>query len=127
MSRPQLKTLLNNLGGEARLREIVFDFYNRMSRDILIGFFFTGKDIEQIASRQSEFLLFAMGANLNYSGRPPQTAHFALPPILPGHFDRRLALLEQTLTDHKIQKNDIQAWLRFEKAFREIVITPNQN
>jgi len=121
VSKVRLKNLLQSIGGEDRLREILRDFYHRMSEDILIGYFFTGKDLNSIADRQSDFLIYAMGASTTYQGKLPTSAHLELPPILKGHFDRRLVILRQTLKDHGLRDPDIQNWIDFESAFREVV------
>jgi truncated hemoglobin YjbI len=97
-----------------------------MSKDILIGFFFTGKDTDAIADKQAEFLLRGMGITPSYTGKAPAQAHEELPPILAGHFDRRLTILEQTLRDHGVPQTDIQTWLGFENAFREGIVKPER-
>jgi truncated hemoglobin YjbI len=114
----KLRALYAHLGGEDAVRAILRDFYGRMSRDLLVGFFFEGKDVEHIADQQLKFLLRAMGARKTYAGKAPATAHLALPPILKGHFDRRLRLLEDTLRDHGLSEKDIRTWIEFESAFR---------
>jgi len=108
-------------GDPARVHRILEDFYQRMASDILLDFFFTGKDLKAIAAKQAEFLLRAMGATPSYSGRPPAQAHLAMPPILSGHFDRRLKLLEETLRAHGLPEDAIQTWLGFENTFREVI------
>jgi len=118
---PALRALYQHLGGEAKLREIVLDFYNRMERDVMIGFFFHGRDIEAIAGKQSEFLLKAMGATSSYQGKAPADAHADLPRIKRGQFDRRLKILEETLLEHQLAAEDIRSWLGFENAFRSVV------
>jgi hemoglobin len=123
LSKPQLKNLYQKIGGEAGLREILQDFYRRMANDTLIGFFFSGKDLEHIALQQQAFLMRAMGATLSYSGKPPAQAHDELPPILKGHFDRRLRLLEETLKDHGLSEDEIRTWISFENAFRSAVMS----
>ena len=90
-----------------------------MAKDVLIGFFFDGRDVDAIAEKQKEFLMRAFGASSSYSGKPPAQAHTALPPILSGHFDRRLKLLETTLLAHGLSRVDIDLWIGFENAFRE--------
>ncbi len=94
-----------------------------MSKDILIGFFFACKDIDLIADRQHEFLLFAMGARTAFAGKDPKSAHRELPPILKGHFDRRLTLLKEVLEDYSLSDEDIRTWIDFEAAFRPVVET----
>src|SRR4051794_10533266 len=120
--KPELKALYHRIGEEAGLERILKDFYHRMSQDVLIGFFFEGKDIDAIVMRQKTFLMRAMGASPSYSGKPPATAHEALPPILAGHFDRRLKILEQTLQAHGLSEQEAKVWLGFENAFREAIV-----
>ena len=121
LTRPDLARIYRHVGGEDGLRKILRDFYQRMSQDILIGFFFSGKDLNSIAEMQKAFLMRAMGATPSYSGQPPAKAHDSLAPILSGHFDRRLRILEQTLADHGVRAEDIRTWIAFEEAFRGAV------
>ena len=104
-----------------RVRALVFEFYRRVRNDVLIGFFFDGHDIDQIAQKQLEFLLRAMGATPSYQGKAPAQAHTKLPPILSGHFDRRLRVLEETLRDGGLDEESIRAWIGFENAFRPAI------
>ena len=94
-----------------------------MSQDILIGFFFDGKDSDSIADKQLEFLLVAMGVQPQFQGKGPAQAHLGLPPILKGHFDRRIFILAETLKDHGLEEKEIKAWISFEKAFENVVVT----
>jgi truncated hemoglobin YjbI len=123
VSRPELARIYRNIGGEDGLTRILRDFYRRMSGDVLIGFFFEGKDTDAIADQQRAFLMKAMGATPSYSGKPPAQAHRAIAPILAGHFDRRLRLLEDTLKAHGLAAEDIRIWVDFESAFREGIVT----
>lgn len=116
-----LAALYQNLGGEPGLRKILSDFYQRMGQDVMLGFFFQGKDLESIARNQGNFLMRAMGASPSYSGQPPAQAHRSMAPILPGHFDRRLRILEDTLRAHGVAEADIRTWVGFEEAFRSAV------
>jgi hemoglobin len=123
LSRKDLQLLFREVGSEARLRLVLRDFYGRMTSDVLVGFFFVGKDSHEIAEKQLHFLMRAMGQSSVYRGKSPARAHENLPPILAGHFDRRLKLLEQTLRDHEFSENAIQLWLRFEGSFRAGIVT----
>jgi truncated hemoglobin YjbI len=122
VTRKNLNQLYKNIGSERRLQEILEDFYTRMSKDILIGYFFSGKDILHIAHQQMGFLLQAMGASQTYTGNSPTQAHGNLPPILAGHFDRRIVLLSETLRDHGLSEADSKIWINFEKAFRKAIV-----
>jgi hemoglobin len=121
INRTDLARIYSNIGGEAGLEAILKDFYKRLSNDVMIGFFFSGKDLQFIAEKQKQFLMRAMGATPSYSGKPPAQAHSNLAPILPGHFDRRIQILQQTLKDHHLSENDISTWIQFESTFRESI------
>jgi hemoglobin len=121
--KPELKALFERVGGEIGVQDILLDFYGRMARDVLIGFFFAGKDVDAIAMKQKSFLMRAFGATPSYSGKPPADAHTELPPILRGHFDRRLQILEETLRDHGVAVEDIRTWVGFENAFRDQIVS----
>ena len=123
LNKPELKRLYQHIGSEARLEAILKDFYARMKDDVLIGFFFDGKDTDEIARIQKQFLLRAMGVTPSYSGKPPATAHEKIAPILRGHFDRRLQILEQTLKDQGLSPEDVTTWITFENAFRDAIVT----
>lgn len=64
----------------------------------------------------------AMGVIHSYQGKSPAQAHLNLPPILKGHFDRRLKLLEQTLRIHGLSEEDIELWIQFENTFRDKIV-----
>lgn len=121
VSRPELKRIYERLGGEAPLGALMERFYERMAQDTMLGFFFYGKDLKAIASKQKEFLMRAMGATTSYSGKAPAQAHDALPPIRRGMFDRRLRILEEVLREAGLSAEDIRIWVAFEEAFREAV------
>ncbi len=121
LERPELRALGTALG-ETRIRQIVGRFYRRMADDILVGFFFDGRDLDLIADRQSAFLYRAMGLRESYTGLPPADAHQNLPPILAGHFDRRLTLLEDLLVEEGLAPHQIATWIQFENAFRAGIV-----
>ena len=122
-SREELAQLVNEIGGETALLAILKDFYERMSKDILIGFFFEKHDLNRIALMQSKFVLNAAGLIPAFEGKGPSTAHISLPPILTGHFDRRIVLLRETLLAHTLSAEQIESCVRFEESFRAIVVS----
>lgn len=122
LKRPDLEALYLAVGQEAGLQALLEDFYQRMSDDVMIGFFFVGKDLKHIATMQKKFLMKAMGAAKSYEGLPPAQAHLKLAPILTGFFDRRLQILKETLADHRLTPAQIETWVTFENAFREGIV-----
>lgn len=122
VEKPELRALGAALG-EERIAGIVRRFYDKIAGDVLIGFFFEGHDLDRIAAMQTAFLLRAMGLRPSYTGKPPATAHSALAPILTGHFDRRLFLLDAHLASEGLDVTQRAIWLGFENAFRESIIS----
>lgn len=118
---PSARGMVDRIGGPERLRVILADFYARMARDPMLGFFFSGRDLERIVAGQHAFLLRALGATDRFDGRHPGVAHRGLPPILRGHFDRRLQILSETLADHGVAEADARRWRRLEESFRGVV------
>ena len=135
MERPKVKSpgreelqkiftaVIRQVGGEEAFRAILHDFYRRMHEDTMIGFFFDGKDLHHIAEQQANFILNAAGLRDRFEGKGPSTAHVALPPILPGFFDRRLRILEETLAAHGIPEPLAKQWVQFEESFRAVVVS----
>ena len=123
-TRQELKKIYAYLNhSEEKLLEILLRFYQNQHEDILIGFFFENKDLAHIAQMQMGFLLKAWGIQETYSGKTPGKAHNALPPILGGHFDRRIKILESTLESFQIPTNLISTWIKFETSFRDLIVT----
>lgn len=110
------------LGGVDTVEAILTAFYKKMSLDLMLGFFFEGKDLSHIISQQRDFLCKAMGLTKRYLGKPPGRAHRAVPPILKGHFDRRLVLLRETLREFGLSEKSIEAWIGFEEVFRKGIV-----
>lgn len=123
LARKLDSAFLERLGGESRLEALLIEFYERQARDILIGFFFDGRDLVDIARRQKSFLLKVMGVTHHYTGKAPQNAHRSLPPILAGHFDRRLKILQELLEEKGLSPQDVQRWVELERSFRPTIVS----
>ena len=67
-------SLLELAGGEPGLRAVVEDFYEHVFGDVMIGFFFLGKDREELVRLEVEFVMRALGAGTTYTGRPIDVA-----------------------------------------------------
>lgn len=114
--------LFDLVGGDA-LRAVVTDFYDRLFRDVMIGFMFQGKDKAQLIQREWEFTAGFLGApNIGYSGRPMRTAH-AQHRIFGGHFERRLQILRETMADHHVPAPVQAAWIDHTQALRAQITT----
>lgn len=116
------KGLIDRLGGVESVRELLDRFYLRLFDDVLVGFFFVGHDRATIVEGQLQFLRWATGEQADLAGRHPSTAHEGLPPILGGHFDRRLVVLDEVLREEGVADADREAWLRIERSMRKHLV-----
>lgn len=113
--------LVGRIGGAEVLRRILRRFYARLAADPMVGFFFAGRDLGAIIDGQYAFLLWAFGEVPQLRARHPRDAHGELPPILRGHFDRRLQILRETLEEAGLAAADVEAWLKLERSMRRHV------
>ena len=109
-------TLFDRIGRDA-LRAVIADFYDRVFRDVMIGFMFQGKNKQHLIDREWELAAALLGADVKYTGRPLAAAH-AQHTIFGGHFERRKQLLRETLRDHAVDPEIQQVWLDHTEALR---------
>ncbi|MFT7486558.1 MAG: hemoglobin [Candidatus Paceibacteria bacterium] len=111
------QALFELAGGEERLRPLLQDFYDRVFDDVMIGFFFKGKDKALLVQLELEFALKMLGADVEYSGRSLPEAH-AAHMIMGGQFNRRLVILKETLTDHNMPSEVFEHWIEHTLSLR---------
>lgn len=107
-------------GGEPALRALIEDFYDSLFRDVMIGFFFAGKDQEELVQLELEFVMNHLGADQPYSGRPLREAH-AEHRIMGGQFNRRLQLLKEAMERHGLHPDVREAWIDHTLSLRSQV------
>lgn len=110
-------SLFEQLGGEPALRQIIASFVERVTNDVMIGFFFRNVDRARLEEKEYEFAAEHLGADVKYSGRPIRQAH-AAHPIMGGQFMRRLQLLKETLAEHGAPAAVVEHWIEHTKALR---------
>jgi truncated hemoglobin YjbI len=103
--------------GEAKLRAVLTDFYDRVFRDVMIGFMFQGKDKQHLIEREYEMTAKMLGANVEYRGQPLRTAH-ARHTIFGGHFERRTQIMREAMADHDVDPEVRQIWIDHTNALR---------
>jgi hemoglobin len=104
--------------GEAKLRAVLADFYDRVFADVMIGFMFAGKDRAHLVEREYELTARMLGApGVTYRGLPMRTAH-GKHTIFGGQFERRLQLLKQTIADHGVDPDVARVWIEHTLALR---------
>lgn len=107
--------------GEERVRRLVHTFMERVFADPMIGFYFQGRSLSRIRELECRFALAHLGGGDVYNGRPLDEAHGALR-IFGGHFDRRTALLRETLLEDGVDNDIVLRWLAHTERQRELVV-----
>ena len=107
----------NRLGGPTGLRTIVDDFVDRVTRDMMIGFFFRAVNKDRLKELEYQFAAAHLGGPSAYEGRPLPQAH-GPHRIMGGQFNRRLKILEDTLRAHHVDSDIVAEWLAHNEALR---------
>ena len=115
-------SLFQRLGGEAKLREIVDTFIDRVFADPMIGFFFRHADRARIKEMEFQLAAEFLGAEIKYSGQPLDKVH-AKHPIMGGQFARRRQIFKETLEFFEVQDEIKSALLNHTDRLRPL-ITP---
>lgn len=114
------------LGGNEGIRPIIDDFIERVTSDVMIGFFFRAVDKDRLKALETQFAVAHLGGPPAYEGRPLPQAH-AHHRIMGGQFNRRLRLLEQTLNDHAVAADITAAWLAHNESMRAHITANTAN
>ncbi|GAB4195996.1 MAG: hypothetical protein OHK0013_02790 [Sandaracinaceae bacterium] len=109
--------------GEDVVRAITRDLVARMSKDLLIGFFFAKADLERLAELEYQHAAAFLGAPVRYEGRPLDRVHHPRR-IFGGQFDRRLVILGEVLAAHHVPEDIRDAWLAHTRSQRALVVAP---
>ena len=110
----------DDLGGEPKLRSIVDDFVDRCFDDAMIGFLFQRADRDRIKRFEYEHAAEHLGAEVSYGGRPLDQAHRPHR-IFGGQFARRRQILIETLRDHEVPQDVIDAWIAHQESLRGLI------
>jgi truncated hemoglobin YjbI len=114
-------SLYDEVGGEAGLRRVLRALYDRLFDDMMIGFFFAGKDKEKLIEHQLWFTARFLGGPSKYEGRSLPDAHAPFA-ILPAHFDRRHQILREVLEAQKVPDAVRDEWLRVDQSLKHAIV-----
>ncbi len=112
--------LYEELGGEAKLRQIIDSVIDRVFEDRMIGFFFRNADKNRIKEMEFQLSARCLGADIEYQGRPLDEVH-AKHPIMGGQFARRLQILKETLEFYDVPKHIGEAWIEHTEGLRPLI------
>jgi hemoglobin len=101
-------TIYEHYGGFSTVRRIVSDFYDRVLDSPLIGGRFEDVDVRRLIEHQTRFISFVMGGPASFSDEHLQHVHARLH-IKGPEFEEMVALLRETLEDHDLADQDVEA------------------
>lgn len=110
-------TDFERVGGEPVVRAIIDRFVDRLFADMIVGFFFNGKDAARVKAHEYEHAARSLGAPIPYTGRPIAPLHRPLR-INGGQFRRRLALLKQEIERAGVGGDIVERWLDEQRRMR---------
>jgi hemoglobin len=113
-------TLYEQLGGERKLRAIIDRFVQRVTEDIMIGFFFRNFDIDRLREMEFQHAAEFLGADIQYTGRTLGAAH-RRHRIAGGQFARRRQILKEALDEHQVDPAIRDAWLAHVDSLRPLI------
>lgn len=108
------------LGGEPKLKAIVDDFVDRCFDDTMIGFLFQRADRDRIKRFEYQHAAEHLGGPVRYGGRPLDEAH-GPHRIFGGQFARRRQILIETLRDHGVADEVVDAWISHQDTLRSLI------
>ena len=115
-----MTTPFEQLGGEPALRRLVDAFVDRAFDDLMIGFLFRNADRARVKAKEYELAARNLGADVAYTGRPLPEAH-GPHPIMGGHFDRRLKILEEVFEELDVPQAVRERWLEHDRRLRAAI------
>lgn len=115
------QTLFEKYGGFSQISKIVLSFYDTLLDSDEIGPFFDNTDMSKMVDHQTKFIASLLGGPASYTDNQLKQLHSHLS-IEQAHFDELKVILKDTLADHKIEPDDVNAILaEFEKR-REMIV-----
>lgn len=102
--------LLERLGGEEGIRQLVHDMYERVFEDPELAHFFKDVDAQRLKRMQTEFITSALGGPVNYSGAELQAIH-AGRGITEKHFASFVGHLADAMEARQVDPHDVDNML----------------
>lgn len=117
----EVPSLFIQIGGLKGLQTVVKKFYRYAFSDDLVGHFFEDMDMEAMIDHQILFLRYALGDQIEYSGRALDAVHRNLN-ISNEDFNRIGELLQKALQDAQVDANAMADVMALVESQRENIV-----
>lgn len=102
------QTLYEKYGGFSQVSKIVLAFYDTLLDNDDIGPFFDNVDMSKMVDHQTKFIASLLGGPAAYTDNQLKQLHSHLD-IKESHFDELEQILRDTLLDHGVASDDVEA------------------
>jgi hemoglobin len=116
-------TVFDNMGGFARVRLIVSDFYEKILASDRLAPYFAGVDMRRLIDHQTKFIAAVMGGPAAFTDEQIARAHARLE-IAGDAFDEMADLFRETLEDFDVDRADIERLHAQVMGMRGHVVAP---
>jgi hemoglobin len=114
-------SLFERLGGFARVRLLIADFYERVLDSDRLRTYFDDVDTRRLVDHQTRFISAIMGGPASFSDEQIGRAHRHMG-IRDRDFDEMAELLRETLEDHGVDDGDVQRVCAHVLSLRPFVV-----
>ncbi|WP_308342398.1 group I truncated hemoglobin [Roseobacter insulae] len=104
------QSLFDKYGGFSTISRIVMSLYDRLLDDDTVGPFFDDVDMPKLVDHQTKFISALLGGPASFSDDHIERAHRHLT-VNDAQFDQLKVLVNETLSDFNIEKQDIETVL----------------
>jgi hemoglobin len=118
-------TAFDAVGGFARVRLIVSDFYDKVLASERLAPFFAGTDMRRLIDHQTKFISAVMGGPAAFSDEQMKRAHTTLG-IDDPDFDEMISLLRETLEDFGVKQPALGRIEAHVQSMRRLVVTSSE-
>lgn len=114
------ESIYEKYGGFGSVNRIVMAFYDTMLDHDELGEYFDDVDMKSLIDHQTKFISALLGGPVSFADEQLRQAHLHLK-ITAEHFDEMKRVLEETLLDHAIEKDDVAAVINAVEQRRIVV------
>jgi len=116
-----IDTIFDRCGGYVRVAQIVLAFYDRVLQSQRLRKIFIDTDMRRLVDHQAKFMSAIMGGPKSYTDEEISAVHRSLP-IDDLMFDEMARLLRMTLSDFRLDEEDLRFVLVEFQSRRPLVV-----
>jgi hemoglobin len=114
-------SLFERMGGFARVRLLVSEFYGKVMDSDRLRPYFAGVEMRRLVDHQTRFVASMMGGPSSFSDAMLERAHAHLG-IPPRDFDEMVALFQETLEDNGVSAPEVLRMVAHLESLRDAIV-----